>query len=55
MGVVWQDVESALSQLHGERVDTGETLVGHNPMDELARRAGTRPSETVRGRPLSVA
>ncbi|MEZ3183065.1 MerR family transcriptional regulator [Streptomyces pimonensis] len=38
VGVVWQDVESALSQLHGERVDTGETLVGHNPMDELARR-----------------
>jgi hypothetical protein len=24
--------------LHGERVDTGETLVGHNPADELARR-----------------
>ncbi|MFF9486726.1 MerR family transcriptional regulator [Streptomyces sp. NPDC014676] len=38
VGVVWRDVESALSQLHGERVDTGETLVGHNPMDELARR-----------------
>ena len=28
VGVVWRDVESALSQLHGERVDTGETLVG---------------------------
>ncbi|WP_445399576.1 MerR family transcriptional regulator [Streptomyces sp. LE64] len=38
VGVVWQDVESALSQLHGERVDTGETLIGHNPADELARR-----------------
>ncbi|MFF7887336.1 MerR family transcriptional regulator [Streptomyces sp. NPDC007896] len=38
VGVVWRDVESALSQLHGERVDTGETLVGHNPTDELARR-----------------
>ncbi|WP_307055502.1 MerR family transcriptional regulator [Streptomyces achromogenes] len=38
VGVVWRDVESALSQLHGERVDTGETLVGPNPADELARR-----------------
>ncbi|MGX1488948.1 DNA-binding transcriptional MerR regulator [Streptomyces tendae] len=38
VGVVWRDVESALSQLHGERIDTGETLVGHNPADELARR-----------------
>ncbi|KPL36244.1 MerR family transcriptional regulator [Streptomyces anulatus] len=38
VGVVWRDVEAALSQLHGERVDTGETLVGHNPADELARR-----------------
>ncbi|MFJ2021465.1 MerR family transcriptional regulator [Streptomyces nodosus] len=38
VGVVWRDVESALSQLHGERVDTGETIVGHNPADELARR-----------------
>ncbi|MEU6477163.1 MerR family transcriptional regulator [Streptomyces sp. NPDC047017] len=38
VGVVWRDVEGALSQLHGERVDTGETLVGHNPGDELARR-----------------
>ncbi|CAM5585896.1 MULTISPECIES: MerR family transcriptional regulator [Streptomyces] len=38
VGVVWRDVESALSQLHGERVDTGETLVRHNPHDELARR-----------------
>lgn len=38
VGVVWRDVESALSWLHGERVDTGETLIGHNPADELARR-----------------
>ncbi|MFD9565173.1 MerR family transcriptional regulator [Streptomyces sp. NPDC059994] len=38
VGVVWHDVEAALSQLHGERVDTGETLVGQNPADELARR-----------------
>ncbi|MFJ8010501.1 MerR family transcriptional regulator [Streptomyces fagopyri] len=38
VGVVWRDVENALSQLHGERVDTGETLVRHNPADELARR-----------------
>ncbi|SDO81325.1 MerR family transcriptional regulator [Actinacidiphila guanduensis] len=38
VGVVWRDVQSALSQMHGERVDTGETLVGHNPADELARR-----------------
>ncbi|MGW1728793.1 MerR family transcriptional regulator [Streptomyces sp. NPDC002306] len=38
VGVVWRDVENALSQLHGERIDTGETLVGPNPADELARR-----------------
>ncbi|MEW2140532.1 MerR family transcriptional regulator [Streptomyces sp. NPDC005409] len=38
VGVVWRDVENALSQLHGERVDTGETLVGKNPADELAAR-----------------
>ncbi|MFD5655644.1 MerR family transcriptional regulator [Streptomyces sp. NPDC127039] len=42
VGVVWRDVESALSQLHGERIDTGETLVGHNPADELARRRSNR-------------
>ncbi|MET7760354.1 MerR family transcriptional regulator [Streptomyces sp. NPDC005389] len=42
VGVVWRDVEAALSQLHGERVDTGETLVGHNPGDELARRRRDR-------------
>ncbi|MER7764451.1 MerR family transcriptional regulator [Streptomyces sp. NPDC097619] len=38
VGVVRRDVENALAQLHGERVDTGETLVGTNPSDELARR-----------------
>ncbi|WP_392969885.1 MerR family transcriptional regulator [Streptomyces sp. LN245] len=38
VGVVWRDVEGALSQLHGERVDTGETLLAHHPADELARR-----------------
>ncbi|GAB2838424.1 MerR family transcriptional regulator [Streptomyces daliensis] len=38
VGVVWRDVEGALSQLHGERVDTGETIVGEHPGDELARR-----------------
>ncbi|MFI5663844.1 MerR family transcriptional regulator [Streptomyces sp. NPDC051684] len=40
VGVVWRDVEAALSQLHGERVDTGETIVPANPTDELARRRG---------------
>ncbi|MBU7600130.1 MerR family transcriptional regulator [Streptomyces sp. P38-E01] len=38
VGVVWRDVEQALSQLHAERVDTGETLVRVNPADELAKR-----------------
>ncbi|MFE9250679.1 MerR family transcriptional regulator [Streptomyces sp. NPDC007088] len=38
VGVVWRDVEAALSQLHGERIDTGETLIRANPGDELARR-----------------
>lgn len=42
VGVVWRDVEVALSQLHGERIDTGETLVGNNPADELARRRRDR-------------
>jgi DNA-binding transcriptional MerR regulator len=42
VGVVWRDVENALSQLHGERIDTGETLVGHNPQDELAARRRNR-------------
>jgi DNA-binding transcriptional MerR regulator len=38
VGVVWKDVEGALSQLHAEHVDTGETIVGDHPGDELARR-----------------
>ncbi|MEV6796502.1 MerR family transcriptional regulator [Streptomyces sp. NPDC051320] len=38
VGVVLRDVRRALSELHGERVDTGETLIGPNPADELARR-----------------
>ncbi|MEV8566532.1 MerR family transcriptional regulator [Streptomyces sp. NPDC051322] len=38
VGVVLRDVRRALSELHGERIDTGETLIGHNPADELARR-----------------
>ncbi|HZG06178.1 MAG TPA: MerR family transcriptional regulator [Streptomyces sp.] len=38
VGVVWRDVENTLSRLHAERADTGETLVGNNPADELARR-----------------
>ena len=42
VGVVWRDVESALSQLHGEHVDTGETLIGQNPADELATTAQPR-------------
>jgi DNA-binding transcriptional MerR regulator len=38
VGVVWKDVEGALSTLHGEHVETGETVVRHHPADELARR-----------------
>lgn len=38
VGVVRRDVETALSQLNGERVDTGETLIRSDPGDELARR-----------------
>lgn len=38
VGVVFSDVQAALAQLHAERVDTGETLVGRNAADELARR-----------------
>lgn len=38
VGVVWRDVEGVLSQLHAERVETGETLIRANPMDELAKR-----------------
>ncbi|MFI6287945.1 MerR family transcriptional regulator [Streptomyces sp. NPDC051018] len=42
VGVVRRDVDAALSQLHGERIDTGETLIGNNPADELARRRRDR-------------
>jgi DNA-binding transcriptional MerR regulator len=38
VGAVWREVESSLSQLHGERTDTGEHLIGFDPSDELARR-----------------
>ncbi|OON77382.1 MerR family transcriptional regulator [Streptomyces tsukubensis] len=38
VGVVWRDVERALTELPGERVETGETLIRNNPADELARR-----------------
>jgi DNA-binding transcriptional MerR regulator len=38
VGVVWKDVEGALSQLHAESVDTGETIVRDHPEDELAKR-----------------
>lgn len=42
VGVVWKDVEGALSQLHAEHVETGETVVGDHPEDELARRRNNR-------------
>ncbi|MFJ6216937.1 MerR family transcriptional regulator [Streptomyces sp. NPDC092296] len=38
VGAVWRELEGSLSKLHGERTDTGETLVGQDPADELARR-----------------
>ncbi|MFJ3220842.1 MerR family transcriptional regulator [Kitasatospora sp. NPDC086801] len=38
VGAVWQELELTLGRLHGERTDTGETLVGHDPSDELAQR-----------------
>ncbi|WP_200895330.1 MerR family transcriptional regulator [Kitasatospora griseola] len=38
VGAVWQELEATLGRLHGERTDTGETLVGHDPGDELAQR-----------------
>ncbi|WP_407704016.1 MerR family transcriptional regulator [Streptomyces smaragdinus] len=38
VGAVWRDVRDALTQLHGERVDTGETLPGDSAADELAAR-----------------
>jgi DNA-binding transcriptional MerR regulator len=42
VGVVWRDVQGALSQLHAERVDTGETVTAEHPQDELARRRRDR-------------
>ncbi|MGW3040037.1 MerR family transcriptional regulator [Kitasatospora sp. NPDC001159] len=38
VGAVWQELELTLGRLHAERTDTGETLVGHDPADELAQR-----------------
>jgi DNA-binding transcriptional MerR regulator len=38
VGAVWQELEATLGRLHAERTDTGETLVGHDPADELAQR-----------------
>ncbi|MFJ8435409.1 MerR family transcriptional regulator [Kitasatospora sp. NPDC094019] len=38
VGAVWRDLELTLARLHAERTDTGETVVGHDPADELAQR-----------------
>jgi DNA-binding transcriptional MerR regulator len=38
VGAVWRELEASLGRLHAERTDTGETLVGHDPADELAQR-----------------
>ncbi|MFE4977687.1 MerR family transcriptional regulator [Kitasatospora sp. NPDC056651] len=38
VGAVWRELELTLGRLHAERTDTGETLVGHDPGDELAQR-----------------
>ncbi|MEV7600739.1 MerR family transcriptional regulator [Kitasatospora sp. NPDC089797] len=38
VGAVWQELELTLGRLHAERTDTGETLVGNDPADELAQR-----------------
>ncbi|MBP0450959.1 MULTISPECIES: MerR family transcriptional regulator [unclassified Kitasatospora] len=38
VGAVWQELELTLGRLHAERTDTGETVVGHDPGDELAQR-----------------
>ncbi|GAA1989943.1 MerR family transcriptional regulator [Kitasatospora viridis] len=38
VGAVWQELETTLGRLHAERTDTGETLLGEDPGDELARR-----------------
>ncbi|MEV4557983.1 MerR family transcriptional regulator [Kitasatospora sp. NPDC049285] len=38
VGAVWLELEGTLGRLHAERTDTGETLVGQDPADELAQR-----------------
>ncbi|RKT11982.1 MerR-like DNA binding protein [Streptomyces sp. 1114.5] len=38
VGAVWQELELTVGRLHAERTDTGETLVGNDPADELAQR-----------------
>jgi len=38
LGAAWRELDAALRMLHGERTDTGETLAGYDPGDELARR-----------------
>ncbi|WP_374203087.1 MerR family transcriptional regulator [Streptomyces sp. ST2-7A] len=38
VGAVWSDVRTALAELPGERVDTGEPTESVHPDDELARR-----------------
>lgn len=38
VGAVWRELEGSLSRLHAERTDTGETVPGDDPGDELARR-----------------
>ncbi|MFI9276078.1 MerR family transcriptional regulator [Kitasatospora sp. NPDC052896] len=38
VGAVWHELESTLGRLHAERTDTGETLLGQDPGDELAQR-----------------
>ncbi|MFF8774834.1 MerR family transcriptional regulator [Kitasatospora sp. NPDC015120] len=38
VGAVWRELELTLVRLHAERTDTGETVVGHDPADELAQR-----------------
>ncbi|WP_406195737.1 MerR family transcriptional regulator [Kitasatospora sp. NBC_01560] len=38
VGAVWRELELTLGRLHAERTDTGETVIGHDPGDELAQR-----------------
>ncbi|MFC6598922.1 MerR family transcriptional regulator [Kitasatospora paranensis] len=38
VGAVWQELEATLGRLHAERTDTGETVLGQDPADELAQR-----------------